>query len=101
MKVLQYAIDKAIKEVWQQAVLLQEMDGRGNAIMDTGPPLDTSIIHWQPSNRGITFLELFRGIATKLVTILQACVKVRRFLYVDNDVLAKKAAICHIEKLKK
>lgn len=44
---------------------------------------------------------MFESIATGLAPILQASVKVRHYLYEDNDRLAKKVAIGHIEKLKK
>ena len=46
-------------------------------------------------------MELFGEVAIGLAGLLQADIKVRRYLYVDNCGLAKKVAIHHIEKLRK
>jgi hypothetical protein len=38
-----------------------------NGEVDLGPPLDSSTIHWRPSEDGIVLLELFGGISSGLV----------------------------------
>jgi site-specific DNA-cytosine methylase len=82
-------------------VLPQEEDeGTIDQGKDQEPPLNTSTIHWQPPSEGIVLLELFGGIATGLAAVLQARIKVRRYLYVDNDNLAKRVAIRHIARLR-
>lgn len=53
-----------------------EEEGGIDTIEDTGPPLDTSTIHWRPSKEGITLLELFGGVAIGLVVVLQVGIKV-------------------------
>ena len=46
-------------------------------------------------------MDLFGGIATGLVATLQVGIKVRKNLYVDNNIVAQKIAQAHIEKLRR
>jgi hypothetical protein len=56
-----------------------------NGEVDLRPPLDNSTIHWRPPEDGIVLLELFGGIASGLVAVLQAGLKVKRYIYIDVD----------------
>jgi site-specific DNA-cytosine methylase len=57
--------------------------------------LDNSTIHWKPLDDGIVLLELFGGIGTSLVAVLQAGIKVLRYVYVDIDDAARQVAKHH------
>jgi hypothetical protein len=56
------------------------MEEEVNEEVDLGPPLDSSTIHWRPPEDGIVLLELFGGIGSGLVAILQAGLKVKRYV---------------------
>jgi hypothetical protein len=60
--------------------------------VDLGPPLDSSTIHYRPLEDGIILLELFGGIGSGLVAVLQARLKVKRYIYIDVDEAAKQVA---------
>jgi hypothetical protein len=62
---------------------------------DHGPPLDNSTIHWKPPDDGIVLLELFGGIGTSLTAVLQAGIKVKRYIYVDINDAAQQVAKYH------
>jgi hypothetical protein len=66
---------------------------------DHGPPLDNSTIHWKPPDDGIVLLELFGGIGTGLAAVLQARIKVQRYVYVDTDEAARQVAKHHSQGL--
>jgi hypothetical protein len=61
--------------VWQES-LLPRVEEEVNGKVDLGPPLDNSTIHWRPPEDGIVLLELFGGIGSGLVAVLQAGLKV-------------------------
>jgi hypothetical protein len=67
---------------------------------DHGPPLDNSTIHWKPPDDGIVLLELFGGIGTGLAAVLQAGIKVQRYVYVDTDEAARQVAKHHSRGLR-
>ena len=64
-------------------------------------PVLTTPIPWKPPPTGICLLELFGGIATGLAATLQAGIKVRRYMYVDIDPVARQVARAHIRTLRK
>jgi site-specific DNA-cytosine methylase len=68
------------------------MEEEVNGEVDLGPPLDSSTIHWRPPEDGIVLLELFGGIGSGLVAVLQARLKVKRYIYVDGDEAARQVA---------
>ena len=63
-------------------------------------PVLTTPIPWQPPNAGICLVELFGGIATGLAAILQTGIKVRQYVYVDIDPVARQVARAHIRTLR-
>lgn len=67
--------------VWKNKVLpLKEVEGNYNIFK---PYLIAIIsITWQCPKKDIYLLSLFGSIDTKLVAILQACIKVYKYLYV-------------------
>jgi site-specific DNA-cytosine methylase len=71
-----------------------------NGEVDLGPPLDSSTIHWRPPVDGIVLLELFGGIGSGLVAVLQAGLKVKRYIYVDVDEAARQVAKRHSRRLR-
>jgi site-specific DNA-cytosine methylase len=68
--------------------------------VDLGPPLDSSTIHWRPPEDGIVLLELFGGTGSGLVAVLQAGLKVKRYIYVDVDEASRQVAKRHSRRLK-
>jgi hypothetical protein len=83
-----------IQEVWQES-LLPRVEEEVNGKVELGPPLDSSTIHWRPLEDGIVLLELFGGIGSGLVAVLQARLKVKRYIYVDVDEAARQVAKRH------
>jgi hypothetical protein len=67
---------------------------------DHYPPLDNSTIHWKPPDDGIVLLELFGGIGTSLAAVLQAGIKVKRYVYVDINDAARQVAKHHSRGLR-
>jgi hypothetical protein len=85
---LREAAKLVIQEVWQES-LLPRVEEEVNGKVELGPPLDSSTIHWRPPEDGIVLLELFGGIGNGLVAVLQAGLKVKRYIYVDVDEVAR------------
>ena len=56
-------------------------------------------IHWHPPEDGITLVELFAGIGTGLAAVLEAGIKVRRYIHVDTGFVSNKAARHHLQRL--
>jgi site-specific DNA-cytosine methylase len=88
-----------VQEAWQESLLPREETG-SDGQEDHGPPLDNSTIHWKPPDDGIVLLELFGGIGTSLVAVLQAGIKVKRYVYVDIDDVARQVAKHHSRGLR-
>jgi hypothetical protein len=91
---LREAAELVVQEAWQESLLLREEEG-SDGTEDHGPPLDNSTIHWKPLDDGIVLLELFGGIGTGLAAVLQAGIKVQRYIYVDTDEAARQVAKHH------
>jgi hypothetical protein len=77
-----------IHEAWQES-LLPRVEEEINREVDLGPPLESSTIHWRPPKDGIVLLELFGGIGSGLVAVLQAGLKVKCYIYVEVDEAAR------------
>jgi site-specific DNA-cytosine methylase len=96
---LREAAELVVQEAWQESLLPREEEG-SDGTEDHGPPLDNSTIHWKPLDDGIVLLELFGGIGTSLATILQARIKVQRYVYIDTDEAARQVAKHHSRGLR-
>jgi hypothetical protein len=81
---LREAAELVVPEAWQESLLPREEVGSDRQ-EDHGPPLDNSTIHWKPPDDGIVLLELFGGIGIGLAAVLQAGIKVKRYVYIDID----------------
>lgn len=57
------------------------------------------LIRWHPPDEGITLVELFAGIGTGLAAVLEAGLKVRRYIHVDIGVVPNRAAQHHLQRL--
>jgi len=62
-------------------------------------PLDTTSIAWEYPSKGICMLDLFGGIGTSLVTMLQAGILVWKYLYVERDETARSVSSHHLALL--
>jgi hypothetical protein len=93
------ATELVVQEAWQDSLLPREEEG-SDGTEDHGPPLDNSTIHWKPPDDGIVLLELFGGIGTGLATVLQAGIKVQRYIYIDTNEAARQAAKHHSRGLR-
>jgi hypothetical protein len=91
---LREAAELVVQEAWQESLLPREEEG-SDGTEDHGPPLDNSTIHWKPLDDGIVLLELFGGIGTSLAAVLQAGIKVQRYVYIDTDEAARQVAKHH------
>lgn len=90
---LQQAND-IVTKIWRDELLiLTEVRGTQKDTLTSS--LVTTIIIWHLLRKGICLLELFGGIGIDLTAILQAGIKLHKYVYVDNDPLAKKMAINH------
>jgi hypothetical protein len=96
---LRKVAELVIQEAWQE-LLLPRVEKVVNEEVDLGPPLDSSTIHWRPPEDGIVLLELFGGIGSGLVAVLQAGLKVKRYIYVDVDEAARQVAKRHSRRLR-
>jgi hypothetical protein len=88
---LREVVELVIQEMWQ-ASLLPRVEEEVNGKINLGLPLDNSTIHWRPPEDGIVLLELFGGIGSGLVAVLQAGLKVKHYIYVDVDEAARQVA---------
>jgi site-specific DNA-cytosine methylase len=80
--------------------LLPQVEEEVNGEVDLGPPLDSSTIYWRPPEDGILLLELFGGISSGLVAVLQAGLKVKCYIYIDKDEAARQVAKRHSRRLR-
>jgi hypothetical protein len=63
----------------------ENMESHGKPIK----PVLRQLITWTPPKEGITLLELFGGISIGLKTLLQSRMVVRRYFYVDIDLIVR------------
>jgi hypothetical protein len=96
---LREAAELVIQEAWQES-LLPRVDKKVNGEVDLGSLLDSSTIHWRPPVDGIVLLELFGGIGSGLVMVLQVGLKIKRYIYVDVDEVARQVAKRHSRRLR-
>ncbi len=62
-------------------------------------PLDITPITWEYPSEGICMLDLFGGISTGLVTVLQAGIPVRKYFYVERNEVARRVSLRHLALL--
>jgi len=62
-------------------------------------PLDTTPIAWEYPSEGICVLDLFGGINTGSVTMLQVGILVWKYLYVERDETARRVSSHHLALL--
>ena len=58
------------------------------------------LVQLNPSHQGLVLVELFGGVATGLRAVLEAGLSVYKYVYVDNDGVARQAARHHISQLR-
>jgi len=61
-------------------------------------PLLRQPITWTPPKEGITLLEFFGGIGTRLEALLQSGMVVRRYFYVDIDPIARQVVASRMKE---
>jgi len=66
---------------------------------NSSAPLFIQTIHWHPPLKGITFVELFVSIGMGLVVVLEAKLKVKCYIHVDNRITSNQATHHHIQQL--
>jgi hypothetical protein len=96
---LREAAELVVQEARQESLLPRAEEG-SDGTEDHGPPLDNSTIHWKPPDDGIVLLELFEGIGTGFAAVLQARIKVQRYVYIDTDEAARQVAKHHSRGLR-
>jgi hypothetical protein len=57
------------------------------------------LITWTPPKEGITLLEFFGGIGIGFETLLQSRMVVRRYFYVDIDLIGRQMAASRMMEL--
>ncbi len=70
------------------------MESHGKSIM----PLLHQLITWTPPKEGITLLEFFGGIGISLEALLQSGMVVRRYFYIDIDLIASQVAALRMKE---
>jgi hypothetical protein len=73
--------------------------GSTTPFIPDGPSTLARLILWRPPDTGITLVELFGGIGTGLVAILEAGLTVKRYVYVDNSQVSTRVARHHLHQL--
>ena len=66
------------------------------------PACPSALAHpilWRPPNKGITLVEVFRGIETELVAVFEAGLTVRWYVSVDNNQVSTYALCHHLHQL--
>eukprot|EP00850_Spirogloea_muscicola_P005614 SM000026S08863 [mRNA] locus=s26:99392:100210:- [translate_table: standard] len=61
--------------------------------------VDSTVIEWAIPDGGVVLVEFFAGIATGLAEVVANGVRVKRYMYVDQDPVAQAAAAHHIRRL--
>lgn len=100
---LQRSADEHVREAWKLvfAPLAEpSMENRSVIGVVSLAPLDTTPITWQMPKEGIRVLDLFGGISTRLVAVLQAGILVHQYLYVERDEAATRASLNHVAQLR-
>jgi len=62
-------------------------------------PVLRQLITWTPPKEGITLLELFSGIGISLEALQQSGMVVRRYFYIDIDLIARQVAASKMMEL--
>ncbi|CAM6085511.1 unnamed protein product [Calypogeia fissa] len=75
---------------------------RGDLLEGNSSAVDVLVMEERPAmypEQGIRLLDLFGGINTGLVAVLQAGIKVHQYLYVERNEAARRASIRHVARL--
>jgi hypothetical protein len=101
--VLRQDADRLVSQAWREAFMLVEEEEVPQRIPISGPvglsPLDITPIAWEYPSEGICVLNLFGGINTGLVIVLQAGILVRKYLYVERDETVKRVSSWYLALL--
>jgi len=101
--VLQQDADHLVSQAWREAFVPVEEEEVPQRTLISSPvglsPLDTTPIAWEYPSEGICVLDLFGGINTSLVVVLQACILIRKYFYVETDETAKGVSSRHLALL--
>jgi hypothetical protein len=101
--VLQQDADRLVLQAWREAfvpVEEEEVPLRTHISSFVGlSPLDTTPIAWEYLSEGICVLDLFGGINTGLVIVLQVGILIRKYLYVEKYETARRVSLCHLALL--
>ncbi len=73
----------------------KSMESHGKSIK----PVLCELITWTPPKEGITLLELFGGIGTCFKALLQSGMVVRRYFYVNIDIIVRQVAALKMMEL--
>ncbi len=95
--------DYLVTQAWHEAFVPVEEEEVPQRTPISGhvglSPLDTTPIEWEYPFEGICMLDLLSGISTGLVTMLQAGIPVRKYLYVERDETVKRVSSHHLALL--
>jgi hypothetical protein len=102
--VLRQDADRLVSQAWHEAfVFVEEEEELPRRTPISGlvglSPLDTTPIAWEYPSEGICVLDLFGGISTGLVVVLQAGILIRKYLYVEKDEIARRVSSRHLALL--
>jgi hypothetical protein len=95
--------DRLVSQAWREAFVPIKEEEVPRRTSISGPvglsPLDTTPIAWEYPSEGICMLDLFGGISTGLVIVLQAGILVRKYFYVERDEAARRVSSHHLTLL--
>jgi hypothetical protein len=101
--VLRQDADRLVSHAWREAFVPVEEEEvpRWTPISNhVGlSPLDITPIAWEYPSEGFCMLDLFGGINTDLVVVLQASIPVRKYLYVERDETTRRVSLRHLALL--
>ncbi len=101
--VLRQDADRLVSQAWHEAFVPMEEEEVPQRTLISGlfglSPLDTTPITWEYHSKGICVLDLFGGISTSLVTVLQAGILVWKYLYVERNETARRVSSRHLALL--
>jgi hypothetical protein len=101
--VLQHDVNRLVSQAWREAFVPMEEEEVPQQTPISGfvglSPLDTTPIAWEYPSEGICVLDLFGGISTSLVAVLQLGIPVWKYLYVERDETARMVSSRHFALL--
>jgi len=101
--VLRQDANRLVSQAWHEAFVPVKEEEVPRWTPISGPirlfPLDTTPIAWEYPSEGICVLDLFGGISTGLVAMLQVSIPVQKYLYMDRDETARRVSSHHLALL--